>query len=62
MKFIRTFFIFAIGLFTAVILYPFLHESGHSLFAVALGGKVTEFNLCRFPISCVMSVGLKQEQ
>lgn len=49
MKFIRTFFIFAIGLFTAVILYPFLHESGHSLFAIALGGKITEFNLFPLP-------------
>ena len=56
MKFIRTFFIFAIGLFTAVILYPFLHESGHSLFAVALGGKVTEFNLLPLPnIVCNVS-------
>ena len=49
MKFIRTFFIFAIGLFTAVILYPFLHESGHSLFAIAFGGKITEFNLFPLP-------------
>lgn len=56
MKFIRTFFIFAIGLFTAVILYPFLHESGHSLFAIALGGKITEFNLLPIPnIVCNVS-------
>lgn len=59
MKFVRTFFIFVIGLFTAVILYPCLHESGHSLFAVALGGKVTEFNLFPLP-SIVCNVnGLK---
>ena len=56
MKFIRTFFIFAIGLFTAVILYPFLHESGHSLFAIALGGEITEFNLLPIPnIVCNVS-------
>lgn len=49
MKYIQTFFIFAIGLFTALILYPFLHEFGHSLFAIILGCKVTEFNLFPLP-------------
>lgn len=59
MKYIRIFFIFAIGLFTAVILYPLLHESGHSLFAVVLGCKVTEFNLLPLPSIVCNASGLE---
>lgn len=59
MKYIRMFFIFAIGLFTAVILYPLLHESGHSLFAVVLGCKVTEFNLLPLPSIVCNASGLE---
>ncbi len=41
------------GLLTAVIIYPILHESGHS---VAAGAEILEFNLFPFPnILCNMT-------
>lgn len=46
--FIKFLFILFLGLLTAVIIYPFLHESGHSIAAVLLGAEVLEFDL--FPI------------
>lgn len=39
----------AIGIFTAVILYPFLHESGHLLLTLLLGGQIKEFSLLPTP-------------
>lgn len=44
-----------VGLFTAVLLYPLLHEWGHSLATVILGGKVIEFHL--FPLPNVLCDG-----
>ena len=38
-----------IGLLTAVVIYPFLHETGHSLATIILGGKVVEFHLFPLP-------------
>lgn len=38
-----------IGLLTAVVIYPFLHELGHSLATIILGGKVVEFHLFPLP-------------
>lgn len=38
-----------VGLIIAVIVYPFLHEGGHSLAAVIVGAKVEEFNLYPLP-------------
>lgn len=48
-----------VGLIIAVIVYPFLHEVGHSLAAVIVGAKVEEFNLYPLPnVLCnVQSVG-----
>lgn len=48
-----------VGLIVAVIVYPLLHEGGHSLAAVIVGAKVEEFNLYPLPnILCsVQSVG-----
>lgn len=48
-----------VGLIIAVIVYPFLHEGGHSLAAVIVGAKVEEFNLYPLPnVLCnVQSVG-----
>lgn len=44
------------GLLTAVVIYPFLHESGHSLAAVLSGAEILEFNLFPFPnILCNMT-------
>ena len=37
------------GLFTAVFLYPFLHEGGHFLAAVIVGAEVKEFHLFPSP-------------
>lgn len=44
------------GLLTAVIIYPFLHETGHSVAAVLSGAEILEFNLFPFPnIFCNMT-------
>lgn len=40
------------GLLTAVIIYPFLHESGHYIAAVLPGAEILEFNL--FPLPNVL--------
>ena len=39
----------AVGLFTAVLLYPFLHEFGHAAAAILAGAKVEEFHLLPLP-------------
>ncbi len=45
-----------VGLFVAVMVYPFLHESGHSLVAFLVGARVIEFNLLPLPyIVCEVS-------
>lgn len=45
---IKSICIFVISLFTSVIVYPFLHELGHSIIAVFVGARLIEINL--FPI------------
>lgn len=46
----------ATGLLTAVLIYPFLHETGHSLAALSVGARVNEFTLLPLPsIVCEMS-------
>lgn len=37
------------GLLVAIIVYPLLHESGHSLFAIVLGAEVIEYKLWPLP-------------
>ncbi len=45
-----------LGLLTAVFIYPFLHETGHSAAALLLGTQVLEFNLLPFPnVLCNMT-------
>ena len=45
-----------VGLFVAVIIYPFLHEVGHSILAILVGARVIEFNLLPLPyIICEVS-------
>lgn len=44
------------GVFTAAFLYPLLHESGHSLAAVAVGAEIKEFNLYPLP-SVLCNIG-----
>lgn len=41
-----------VGLFVAIIIYPFLHEAGHSVVAILVGAKVINFNL--FPLPYVI--------
>lgn len=50
--FLKIIGIIFVGLFSAVIIYPILHEVGHSLIALIVGAKVVEFNL--FPLPNVM--------
>lgn len=44
--------LFLVGLLMAIIIYPMMHEFGHSLTAVLVGAKVIEINL--FPIPNVL--------
>lgn len=53
MRILKAIGIILLGLFTSLLLYPILHESGHSLAAVLVGGKVYEFVLFPLPyMSC----------
>lgn len=48
--------LFLVGLFIAIILYPFLHEAGHSMMAILVGAKVIDFNLLPLPyVTCEVS-------
>ena len=48
--------LFFVGLFVAIIIYPFLHEAGHSMAAILVGAKVIDFNLLPFPyVICEVS-------
>lgn len=49
---IKTVKIILLGLLTATLIYPFSHESGHSIFAIICGGRILEFNL--FPIPNIL--------
>ena len=44
--------IFFFGLLTAIVIYPILHEGGHSLVALVVGADVVEFNI--FPVPNIM--------
>ena len=44
--------IITIGLTVAIFVYPFLHESGHSIAAFAVGAEIKEF--CILPVPYVM--------
>ena len=48
--------LFLVGLFVAIIIYPFLHEAGHSMMAILVGAKLIEFNLLPLPyVTCEVS-------
>ena len=49
---LRCFGLLAVGLLTAIFLYPFLHELGHTCAAIIFGRQVCDFRL--FPIPSVM--------
>lgn len=45
-----------VGLLTAVIIYPFLHEVGHSLVALLVGARITDFDILPIPfVECEVS-------
>lgn len=52
---IKVFGILLIGVLVAIVIYPFLHELGHTLAALFTGSTVYEFRL--FPIPYVMCSG-----
>lgn len=48
--------LFFVGLFVAIVIYPFLHEAGHSMVAILVGAKVIDFNLLPLPyVTCEVS-------
>ena len=49
---LKCFGLLAVGLLTAIFLYPFLHELGHTCAAIIFGRQVCDF--CLFPIPSVM--------
>lgn len=49
---LKCFGLLAVGLLTAIFLYPFLHELGHTVAATFFGRQVCDFRL--FPIPSVM--------
>ena len=49
---LKYFGLLAVGLLTAIFLYPFLHELGHTCAAIIFGRQVCDFRL--FPIPSVM--------
>ncbi len=51
-EFLKMVGLIIVGLLTAVIIYPVLHEGGHSLNAVLVGATVTDFTL--FPLPCAL--------
>ncbi len=55
--------ILLLGLLTAIIIYPFLHETGHAIATILFGGKVIEFHLLPLPnilcdVNSMSSVGM----
>lgn len=45
-----------VGLLVAVIIYPFLHEIGHSIIALLVGARITDFNILPIPfVECEVS-------
>ena len=49
---LKYFGLLAVGLLTAIFLYPFLHELGHTYAAIIFGRQVCDFRL--FPIPSIM--------
>lgn len=47
--FLKVVYIFVVGLFMAVFVYPVLHEAGHLFATLAVGGDVAEVGI--FPVA-----------
>lgn len=52
--------LFTVGLLMSAVVYPLLHEAGHSIVALTIGAKVREFSLFPLPyVVCQLSSGDK---
>lgn len=51
-SFIRIVTMMTIGLLVAIVIYPFLHETGHSITTIIVGGEVIEYHL--FPLPSIL--------
>ncbi len=61
-EYVKCFGLFVVGLLTAVIIYPFLHELGHVMMAYIVGAEVMEVTLLPLPsILCNMGPGSKYD-
>lgn len=46
-----------VGLFVSVIVYPFFHETGHSIIALSVGAEIVDFSLLPLPyVTCEVSM------
>lgn len=49
--------LFAVGLLTAIFLYPFLHELGHSVATILFGTRIEDFRLLPLPsVMCEVDI------
>jgi len=60
--FLKSVAVFVVGLLTAAVIYPLLHEGGHAVAAALVGAEIAEFHLFPLPfvvcdISGVRAVG-----
>lgn len=56
MKISRYIYIFLSGLIISIFVYPFLHELGHSILTLILGGKISGFSAFPIPyIECELN-------
>ena len=54
---LKCFGLLAVGLLTAIFLYPFLHELGHTIAVIIFGSEVSEFRLFPLPsVLCEMDI------
>lgn len=55
-EFLKMIALIIVGLITAIIIYPFLHEIGHSLVALLVGARIVDFNILPIPfVKCEAS-------
>lgn len=54
---IKSISIFFMALFISIVVYPFLHELGHSIMAILLGVRIVEINLLPTPNILCENVG-----
>lgn len=55
-EFLKMIALIIVGLITVIIIYPFLHEIGHSLVALLVGARIVDFNILPIPfVKCEVS-------